>query len=102
MWLQSVLVPLLRLYLCGIKVLIYQMFNKSFTLPGLVNLYFLNVCYGVLICGVLGFFTCRLHADLEENIEKDNPSSVWIFYSNEPKLIVSLNSMLAKTRSCDL
>lgn len=36
MWLQSVLLPLLRLYLCGIKVLIYQMFNRSFTLPGLV------------------------------------------------------------------
>ncbi|KAL3045732.1 hypothetical protein OYC64_013897 [Pagothenia borchgrevinki] len=34
MWLLSVLLPLLRLYLCGVKVLIYQMFNKSFTLPG--------------------------------------------------------------------
>nr|XP_046238516.1 dehydrogenase/reductase SDR family member on chromosome X [Scatophagus argus] len=33
MWLQTVLVPLLRLYLCGVKVLIYQMFNRSFTLP---------------------------------------------------------------------
>ncbi|XP_074483929.1 polyprenol dehydrogenase [Sebastes fasciatus] len=33
MWLQSVLVPLLRLYYCGIRVLIYQMFNTSFTLP---------------------------------------------------------------------
>ncbi|XP_072235405.1 polyprenol dehydrogenase [Leuresthes tenuis] len=33
MWLQSVLVPLLRLYLCGIRVLVYQLFNKSFTLP---------------------------------------------------------------------
>ncbi|XP_023282739.1 dehydrogenase/reductase SDR family member on chromosome X-like isoform X2 [Seriola lalandi dorsalis] len=33
MWLQKVLVPLLRLYLCGIKVLLYQMFNRSFTLP---------------------------------------------------------------------
>ncbi|KAM9333983.1 polyprenol dehydrogenase [Symphorus nematophorus] len=33
MWLLSVLVPLLRLYLCGIKVLLYQTFNKSFTLP---------------------------------------------------------------------
>ncbi|XP_034007035.1 dehydrogenase/reductase SDR family member on chromosome X [Trematomus bernacchii] len=33
MWLLSVLLPLLRLYLCGVKVLIYQMFNKSFTLP---------------------------------------------------------------------
>ncbi|XP_051283257.1 dehydrogenase/reductase SDR family member on chromosome X isoform X1 [Dicentrarchus labrax] len=32
-WLLSVLVPLLRLYLCGIKVLLYQMFNRSFTLP---------------------------------------------------------------------
>ncbi|XP_054656495.1 dehydrogenase/reductase SDR family member on chromosome X [Dunckerocampus dactyliophorus] len=31
--LQAVLLPLLRLYLCGIRVLIYQMFNKSFTLP---------------------------------------------------------------------
>ncbi|XP_070786891.1 polyprenol dehydrogenase [Enoplosus armatus] len=33
MWLLSVLVPLARLYLCGIKVLLYQMFNSSFTLP---------------------------------------------------------------------
>ncbi|XP_070711609.1 polyprenol dehydrogenase isoform X2 [Pempheris klunzingeri] len=33
MWLLSVLVPLLRLYLCGIKVLLYQTFNRSFTLP---------------------------------------------------------------------
>ncbi|XP_049425903.1 dehydrogenase/reductase SDR family member on chromosome X isoform X1 [Epinephelus fuscoguttatus] len=33
MWLQAALVPLLRLYLCGIKVLIYQMFNRSFALP---------------------------------------------------------------------
>ncbi|XP_047433017.1 dehydrogenase/reductase SDR family member on chromosome X isoform X2 [Mugil cephalus] len=33
MWLLSVLVPLLRLYMCGIRVLLYQMFNKSFKLP---------------------------------------------------------------------
>ncbi|XP_069578722.1 polyprenol dehydrogenase [Brachyistius frenatus] len=33
MWLMSVLVPLIRLYLCGMKVLFYQMFNRSFTLP---------------------------------------------------------------------
>ncbi|KAM9832693.1 polyprenol dehydrogenase [Aulostomus maculatus] len=33
MWLFSVLVPLLRLYFCGMKVLFYQMFNRSFTLP---------------------------------------------------------------------
>ncbi|XP_053273394.1 dehydrogenase/reductase SDR family member on chromosome X [Pleuronectes platessa] len=33
MWLQAVLVTLLRFYLCGVKVLIYQMFNRSFTLP---------------------------------------------------------------------
>lgn len=38
MWLVSVLVPLLKLYLCGIRVLIYQMFNRSFTLPGLLSL----------------------------------------------------------------
>ncbi|XP_068612438.1 dehydrogenase/reductase SDR family member on chromosome X [Brachionichthys hirsutus] len=35
MWFLEVLLPLLRLYLCGIKVLIYQMFNESFTLPAL-------------------------------------------------------------------
>ncbi|KAM3585250.1 uncharacterized protein V6R79_011852 [Siganus canaliculatus] len=35
MWLLTVLVPLIRLYLCGVKVLIYQMFNRSFTLPAL-------------------------------------------------------------------
>ncbi|XP_037099409.1 dehydrogenase/reductase SDR family member on chromosome X [Syngnathus acus] len=29
----STLVPLLKLYYCGIRVLIYQMFNRSFTLP---------------------------------------------------------------------
>ncbi|XP_019723656.1 polyprenol dehydrogenase [Hippocampus comes] len=29
----SVLVPLLKLYYCGIRVLIYQMFHRSFTLP---------------------------------------------------------------------
>ncbi|XP_067439035.1 dehydrogenase/reductase SDR family member on chromosome X [Thunnus thynnus] len=33
MWLLSVLVPLAKLYLCGVKVLLYQMFNRSFTLP---------------------------------------------------------------------
>ncbi|XP_070814214.1 polyprenol dehydrogenase [Chaetodon trifascialis] len=33
MWLIAVLVPLVRLYLCGMKVLLYQMFNRSFTLP---------------------------------------------------------------------
>ncbi|KAM6958466.1 polyprenol dehydrogenase [Tautogolabrus adspersus] len=33
MWLLSVLLPLLRLYLCGAKVLFYQMFYKSFKLP---------------------------------------------------------------------
>ncbi|XP_061760688.1 dehydrogenase/reductase SDR family member on chromosome X isoform X1 [Nerophis ophidion] len=32
-FLQTVLLPLLSLYLCGIKVLIYQTFNRSFTLP---------------------------------------------------------------------
>lgn len=42
MWLVSVLVPLLKLYFCGIRVLIYQMFNKAFILPGLVNLNFLE------------------------------------------------------------
>lgn len=42
MWLQAVLLPLLRLYLCGIKVLIYQMFNRSFRLPGLfIFVYFI-------------------------------------------------------------
>ncbi|XP_033834454.1 dehydrogenase/reductase SDR family member on chromosome X [Periophthalmus magnuspinnatus] len=35
MWLMEVLVPLLRLYLCGMKVLWYQMFHKSFTMPAL-------------------------------------------------------------------
>ncbi|XP_043965249.1 dehydrogenase/reductase SDR family member on chromosome X [Gambusia affinis] len=35
MWLLSVLIPLLRLYLCGIKVLLYQMFNRTFEMPGL-------------------------------------------------------------------
>ncbi|MEQ2199102.1 hypothetical protein XENOCAPTIV_024870 [Xenoophorus captivus] len=34
MWLLSVLVPLLRLYLCGIRVLLYQMFHRSFEMPG--------------------------------------------------------------------
>ncbi|AWO95837.1 Hypothetical protein SMAX5B_000913 [Scophthalmus maximus] len=33
MWLQQVVLPLIRLYMCGIKVLLYQMFNRSFTLP---------------------------------------------------------------------
>ncbi|XP_078099535.1 polyprenol dehydrogenase isoform X2 [Sander vitreus] len=33
MWLLSVLLPLLKLYLCGVKVLLYQAFNRSFTLP---------------------------------------------------------------------
>uniref|UniRef100_UPI0037E87A7C polyprenol dehydrogenase n=1 Tax=Semicossyphus pulcher TaxID=241346 RepID=UPI0037E87A7C len=33
MWLLSVLVPLIRLYFCGARVLVYQMFNRSFTLP---------------------------------------------------------------------
>ncbi|XP_037552322.1 dehydrogenase/reductase SDR family member on chromosome X [Nematolebias whitei] len=33
MWLLAVLVPLFKLYMCGIKVLLYQMFHRSFTLP---------------------------------------------------------------------
>ncbi|XP_056449857.1 dehydrogenase/reductase SDR family member on chromosome X [Gadus chalcogrammus] len=33
MWLLAVFVPLMRVYLCGVKVLIYQLFNRSFTLP---------------------------------------------------------------------
>ncbi|KAM4537673.1 polyprenol dehydrogenase [Fundulus diaphanus] len=33
MWLLSALVPLLKLYLCGIRVLLYQMFNRSFEMP---------------------------------------------------------------------
>uniref|UniRef100_A0A3P9MBU0 Dehydrogenase/reductase (SDR family) X-linked n=1 Tax=Oryzias latipes TaxID=8090 RepID=A0A3P9MBU0_ORYLA len=33
MWLLAVLVPLLRLYLCGMKVLWYQMRHRSFRLP---------------------------------------------------------------------
>ncbi|XP_034533978.1 dehydrogenase/reductase SDR family member on chromosome X [Notolabrus celidotus] len=33
MWLLSVLVPLVRLYFCGAKVLFYQMFYRSFKLP---------------------------------------------------------------------
>ncbi|XP_054882023.1 dehydrogenase/reductase SDR family member on chromosome X-like isoform X2 [Poeciliopsis prolifica] len=35
MGLLSVLIPLLRLYLCGIKVLLYQMFNRTFAMPAL-------------------------------------------------------------------
>ncbi|XP_039648852.1 dehydrogenase/reductase SDR family member on chromosome X isoform X3 [Perca fluviatilis] len=33
MWLLSVLLPLLKLYFCGVKVLLYQTFNRAFTLP---------------------------------------------------------------------
>ncbi|XP_041638191.1 dehydrogenase/reductase SDR family member on chromosome X isoform X2 [Cheilinus undulatus] len=33
MWLFEVLVPLVRLYFCGARVLFYQMFNRSFKLP---------------------------------------------------------------------
>ena len=43
MWLLSVLVPLAKLYLCGVKVLLYQMFNRSFTLPGQVYFYFTHL-----------------------------------------------------------
>lgn len=46
MSLQSVLVPLFKLYLCGIKVLLYQIFNRSFTLPG-QSLTQLCVCWFV-------------------------------------------------------
>ncbi|XP_029985401.1 polyprenol dehydrogenase isoform X4 [Sphaeramia orbicularis] len=37
MWFVSVLLPLLRLYVCGIRVLWYQLFHRSFTLPVLPN-----------------------------------------------------------------
>ncbi|KAM6893606.1 polyprenol dehydrogenase [Xenentodon cancila] len=33
MWLLAVLLPLLQLYLCGFKVLVYQMFHRCFALP---------------------------------------------------------------------
>ncbi|KAM4601798.1 polyprenol dehydrogenase isoform 2-T3 [Polymixia lowei] len=33
MWLLSVLLPCLRMYFCGFKVVMYQLFNRSFTLP---------------------------------------------------------------------
>ncbi|KAK0152628.1 Dehydrogenase/reductase SDR family member on chromosome X [Merluccius polli] len=38
MWLLTVFLPLMRVYLCGIKVLIYQLLNRSFTLPVLPKL----------------------------------------------------------------
>ncbi|KAM6945415.1 LOW QUALITY PROTEIN: polyprenol dehydrogenase [Aplochiton taeniatus] len=33
MWLLSIILPMIRLYLVGVKVLLYQLFNKSFKLP---------------------------------------------------------------------
>ncbi|XP_061082166.1 dehydrogenase/reductase SDR family member on chromosome X isoform X3 [Conger conger] len=33
MWLLAFVLPIIRLYLIGIKVLLYQLFNKSFPLP---------------------------------------------------------------------
>ncbi|KAJ8350757.1 hypothetical protein SKAU_G00258870 [Synaphobranchus kaupii] len=33
MWLLAFILPVIRLYLVGIKVLLYQLFNKSFALP---------------------------------------------------------------------
>ncbi|KAG7467161.1 hypothetical protein MATL_G00150390 [Megalops atlanticus] len=33
MWLVSQILPVIRLYLVGLKVLLYQLFNKSFALP---------------------------------------------------------------------
>lgn len=57
MWLVSVLVPLLKLYFCGIRVLIYQMLNKAFILPGLVNLHFLEKNN----CQVVFFLTSMLN-----------------------------------------
>ncbi|KAG7502547.1 hypothetical protein JOB18_022194 [Solea senegalensis] len=37
MWLQAVLLPCIRLYLCGVKVLLYQLFNRAFALPDLLK-----------------------------------------------------------------
>lgn len=66
MWLVSVLVPLLKLYFCGIRVLIYQMFNKSFVLPGLVNLHFIDKIT-VKLCKHVMFFFLRAASMLNEN-----------------------------------
>ncbi|XP_061544861.1 dehydrogenase/reductase SDR family member on chromosome X [Phycodurus eques] len=54
----SVLVPLLKLYYCGIRVLIYQMFNSSFTLPVLQKQ---NGRVGIVTGGTrgMGYVTAR-------------------------------------------
>lgn len=35
MWIVSRVIPVLKLYMIGLKVLLYQLWNTSFTLPGL-------------------------------------------------------------------
>ncbi|MEQ2256932.1 hypothetical protein ILYODFUR_029143 [Ilyodon furcidens] len=63
MWLLSVLVPLLRLYLCGIRVLLYQMFHRSFEMPVLPKQ---NERVAIVTGGTrgMGFETARYLASL--------------------------------------
>uniref|UniRef100_A0A1A8KZS6 Dehydrogenase/reductase (SDR family) X-linked n=1 Tax=Nothobranchius pienaari TaxID=704102 RepID=A0A1A8KZS6_9TELE len=58
MWLLAVLLPLIRLYLCGLKVLVYQLFHRSFPLPVLPKL---NGRVAIVTGGTrgMGFETAR-------------------------------------------
>ncbi|XP_077576116.1 polyprenol dehydrogenase [Stigmatopora nigra] len=58
MYLLEILVPLLKLYYCGFRVLVYQMFHRSFTLPALQNQ---NGRVGIITGGTrgMGYETAR-------------------------------------------
>ncbi|KAM8722245.1 polyprenol dehydrogenase isoform 2-T2 [Acanthopagrus schlegelii] len=81
MWLLSVLLPLARLYLCGIKVLIYQTFNRSFTLPVLPKQ---NGRVAIVTGGTrgMGFETARhlaslgMHVVIAGNEEEEGKAAV--------------------------
>ncbi|XP_075999128.1 polyprenol dehydrogenase isoform X1 [Genypterus blacodes] len=81
MWLLSVFLPFLRLYLCGLKVLIFQLFNRSFTLPVLPKL---NGRVAIVTGGTrgMGFETARhlaslgMHVVIAGNEEEESRAAV--------------------------
>lgn len=69
MWLLEVFVPFVRLYLCGFKVIVYQMFHRSFTLPGEERLCFCKCLYVCPTRALTSSEICLMHSLPDSNRE---------------------------------